>query len=78
MNVNKATELYEESAKKGNALAMSNLGYLCYKKGKVSSTHQQFKEAARWFRFSIAEDYSIKDSHYYLGVMHQSGDGVEQ
>ena len=77
-DVNKAYELYEEAAKKGNAQAMSNLGYLCYKRGKISSSVQQFEEAAHWFRYSISEDYSIRDSHYYLGAMHQNGDGVEQ
>jgi len=78
VNVNKAYEFYEEASKKGNAQAMSNLGYLLFKKGKVSSTQQQFKEAAHWFRSSISHDYTIKDSHYYMGVMHQNGDGVEQ
>ena len=77
-NIDKAIDCYKESAKKGNSQAMSNLGYLYYTKGKFSSSISQLKEAAHWFRQSINKDYSIKDSHYYLGLMHQNGEGVDQ
>lgn len=78
IDLNKAAELYEEASKQDNAQAMSNLGYLLYKKGKVSNSEHQFLIAAHWFRKSISSDYSIRDTHYYLGAMHQNGDGVEQ
>lgn len=78
VDTNQAHNLYEEAATKGNAQAMSNLGYLLYKKGKTSKTCQMLEDAAHWFRKSITEDFTIRDSHYYLGVMHQNGDGVEQ
>ena len=77
-NITKAIECYEESAKKGNAQAMSNLGYLYYTKGKFSSSSSQLRDAAHWFRHSINKDSTLKDSHYYLGLMHQNGEGVDQ
>jgi len=63
----RAYDLYEEASKKGNAQAMSNLGYLYYKEAKIRSSEEQYLEAAHWFRYSIAEDERLKDSHYYLG-----------
>jgi TPR repeat protein len=77
-DVLRAYDLYEESAKKGNTQGMSNLGFLYYKEAKIQGSEEQFLEAAHWFRFSIAEDESLKDSHYYLGCMHLNGDGVDQ
>ncbi|CAI2385066.1 unnamed protein product [Moneuplotes crassus] len=77
-DVNRAYELYEDAAKRENPQAMSNLGYLLYKKGKVSKAQKVFLEAAMWFRMSITEDYSIRDSHFYLGSMHHNGEGVDK
>ena len=77
-DVNRAYELYKDAAERENAQAMSNLGYLMYKKGKVSHSSKHFVQAAHWFRKSITEDYTIKDSHYYLGVMYQNGEGVDK
>jgi len=57
---------------------MSNLGFLYYKEAKITSSVDQYLEAAHWFRFSIAEDDTLRDSHYYLGSMHLNGDGVDQ
>lgn len=57
---------------------MSNLGYLYYTKGKFSSSEQHFESAAYWLRKSLLKEYELKDSHYYLGLMHQNGEGVDQ
>ena len=77
-DVLRAYDLYEEASKKGNAQAMSNLGYLYYKEAKIRGSEEQFLEAADWFRFSIAQDDTLKDSYYYLACMHLNGDGVDQ
>mmetsp|Transcript_4278 Transcript_4278/g.5190 ORF Transcript_4278/g.5190 Transcript_4278/m.5190 type:complete len:87 (+) Transcript_4278:416-676(+) len=63
---------------KDNCQAMSNLGYLYYTKGKFSSSEQHFESAAYWLRKSLLKEYELKDSHYYLGLMHQNGEGVDQ
>jgi uncharacterized protein len=73
-----AFDLYEEAAKKGNPQAMSNLGFLYYKEAKVKGSEEQYLEAAHWFRFSIAEDDKLQESHYYLGWMYLNGEGVDQ
>ena len=77
-NITKAYEVYEEAAKKRNSQAMSNLGYIWYKKGKASNSQEQLEEAARWFRSAISADGTMRDSFYYLGLMHQNGHGVEK
>jgi TPR repeat protein len=74
----KAYDLYEESAKKGNAQSMSNLGYLYYKRAKNTGSDEMYLEAAHWFRYSISEDDRLKDSNYYLGCMHLAGEGVDR
>ena len=57
---------------------MGNLGYLYFKKGKLNSNHQQFGEAAHWFRFAISKDATLRDPNFYIGVMHLNGLGVDK
>ena len=68
---NKAYELYLIEAKKGNAIAQTNLGTL-FALGK--GVPQDEKEAAQWFRKSAAQGEVIAQSN--LGVYYARGQGV--
>lgn len=77
-DLQEAFDLYTISATKGNIQAMANLGFLYFKKGRLSNSHEQYLEAAHWFRFSLAEDSAQTDPNYYIGLMYKNGLGVDR
>ena len=67
----KAFNLYELSAKQGNALAQAGLGSKHY---TGNGTAKDFSQALHWFEKAAAQDYPM--AFFNLGVMYAEGNGV--
>jgi len=63
----------QADARQGDADAQGTLGVLYY---EGRSVHQDFAEAARWFRKSADQGLAI--SQYNLGYLYEQGQGVPQ
>ena len=70
---NKAVELYEMAAKRGDAGAQFNLG-LFYAHGMYGLT-QSSKRAFEYF--TLAAEQGLAEAQDNLGVMYANGDGIE-
>jgi len=69
----KAVELYEMSAKRGNANAQFNLG-VYYLQGMYGLT-QSFERAVEFFTLATNQGHS--QAQYNLGLLYLNGDGIE-
>uniref|UniRef100_A0A0G4F4T3 Uncharacterized protein n=1 Tax=Chromera velia CCMP2878 TaxID=1169474 RepID=A0A0G4F4T3_9ALVE len=70
-----ACRLYEAAANKGHVRAGASLGYLLYRMAaQAGSPQEHFVEAAKWLR-KASED-GDGEAAYYLGQMHEGGNGV--
>jgi localization factor PodJL len=64
---------YQRAAEQGNVKAMHNLAVLSA--GRENGT-PDYPAAARWFR--DAAERNLPDSQFNIGVLHESGLGVEK
>ncbi len=75
-DLDQAFTLYNEAADKGYQEAMLNLAYMYFQNGKETKNDQKFKEAARWFRTLSLNDPTRPEPYFYLGQLHEFGNGV--
>ena len=55
---------------------MLNLACLYFNNGKETKNQEKFKQAAKWFRHLSLQDSSRAEPYFYLGQLHESGNGV--
>ena len=55
---------------------MLNLAYMYFQNGKETKNQQKFKESAKWFRTLLMNDSSRPEPYFYLGQLHECGNGV--
>jgi len=70
-DMNKAVNLYQAAAEKGDIRANVNLG-LCCKKG--NGVARDFKKAAKFY--TVAANTGDPEANYNLGVVYINGNGV--
>lgn len=68
--------LYKEAAEKGYLEGMLNLALMYFHNAKETKNQDKFKEASKWFRTLILEEPKMAEPHFYLGQLHESGNGV--
>lgn len=68
--------LFKEAAEKGYHEGMLNLACIYFNNGRETKNQEKFKEAAKWFRTLVMEDPSRAEPYFYLGQLHESGNGV--
>lgn len=69
-DLDKARELYLQSANNGNISAMHNLGVLLASSGSLG----EMAKAASWFR--QAADFGVRDSQVNMAILHARGEGL--
>ena len=55
---------------------MLNLACMYFNNAKDMKNLSKFKEAAKWFRTLTMEDPMRAEPYFYLGQLHESGNGV--
>ena len=55
---------------------MLNLALMYFHNAKETKNQDKFKEASKWFRTLILEEPQMAEPHFYLGQLHESGNGV--
>ena len=77
-DVTKAKKCFEESAATGNASANFFLGKYFMSQGNQTKKHEDYSQAAFYFRQAIQFDTDAKEAYYYLGFLFQNGFGVDK
>jgi hypothetical protein len=77
-DITKAHQCFEQSAKKGNAQANFFLGEYYMQQGNQSKRHEDYAQAAAYFRQAIQFDPSQSQAYYDLAFMFQNGFGVDR
>ena len=77
-DITMAKKCFEESAERNNASANFFLGKYYLQQANISKKHEDYAEAARFFRTAIDLDADTREAYYYLGFLFQNGFGVDR
>ena len=75
-DLDQAFQLYKEAAEKGYHEGMFNLACMYFHNARETKNQNKFKEAAKWFRTLVMEDPGRSEPYFYLGQLHETGNGV--